>query len=53
MLNHRLAVLEDDGNNVETSVGIQPVFENIGVGDIDKPCLSNSLCFAMRRDLKI
>lgn len=36
MVNNGLPILENDGNDVETGVGIDVVLENIGIGGIDK-----------------
>ena len=35
VINNGLVVLENDGNNVETSVYVKLVLKNIGVGGID------------------
>ena len=36
MLNYWLAIIENDGYNIKTSVDIQVVRENIGIGGINK-----------------
>ena len=39
MLNHRLAVPENNGNDIETGVHIQIILENIGIGGSNQHAL--------------
>ena len=36
MVNYRFSGLKNYGNNVKTSIDVQPIFENIGVGGRNK-----------------